>query len=207
MKETIAIPQHGTTTSSQLSQISPVGPALSDDELRDQIEDDLERLFFSQAETAMIGGAAYGAAIILTSALHYLASLKAGPGGDVSGKEIRNYVVAFLPGYDPEAVYRSLRCGLFHRGVPQHGKSPMGVTLDEDPANHDPDGTKLIHPGTVTIAVPQFLADLRQSLAQMLTNTHTDAALLKNCRGTHEKYRPITFAEASMGRTGASVTR
>jgi hypothetical protein len=207
-------PSTSTTTPHAVGG-SPTGPELEDDAVRDRIREIMEHLFFQQAGKALGAGAAYGAAIILTAALHYLASLAYGPDESIDGDEVRGFCEAYLEEYAAESVWLGLRCGLFHRGVPQNSarrrrKSPAqarvsrgtallhpagvpspGVVLDELPGNHDPDGSRRMHPGSMTIAVPCFLEDLRSALGRFLARCERDGCLMANCRSTYDQFRPI----------------
>lgn len=167
---------------------------ITDDELVKEIRDSVERFYFNQAEIAIGNGAAYGGFIILTAALHHAAGLPQGC-GSVNRNEFRDYCQTYLADYDADALWGSLRCGFFHRGVPQPSNGVKSVVVtSEHPENHDPQGIKCINPGCITLDVEKFLVDLRKSLETLLKKTASAPCLMAKCREARGKYGLVATA-------------
>lgn len=145
--------------------------------------------FNKQAKIAIDNGAPYGGFIILTAGLHHLAGLPQG-NGSVNGEEFRDYCQKYLVGYDPDALWYSLRCGFFHRGVPQVASCGIKsvVVTSNNSSNHDPRGVKNINPGCITLDVEIFLEDLRDSLKKLLVKAESGPCLIAECRRAWAKY-------------------
>lgn len=167
-------------------------PALSDAQVRSDITGIAEEFFFRQAEAAMQHGAAYGAFIILTATLHYLANLAHGTGA-VNGVEFKAFCADYLPGYDADSLWHSLRCGFFHRGVPQRTGRPVALTIAHA-SRHDPNGSRSVQQGCVTLNAESFLSDLRSALDEMLLRAMSDAQLMAKVKVAYEKYRPVAIS-------------
>lgn len=129
--------------------MAPTATSISDNELIKEIEDSAEKFYFQQAEIAIENGAAYGGFIILTAALHHFAGLNKGV-GSIDGNEIRDYCRIYLKTYDENALWKSLRCGFFHRGAPQKSGTKTVLLTSKNQQNHDPRGTKVINRGYIT---------------------------------------------------------
>ena len=183
----------GDTTMQSISTFTPAASgssgvmgqtsaSITDDELISEIMDSVERFFFQQAKIAIDNGAPYGGFIILTAGLHHAAGLPQGD-GLVNGNEFRDYCQTYLADYDADALWGSLRCGFFHRGVPQPSNGVKSVVVtSKHPENHDPQGTQCINPGCITLDVEKFLVDLRKSIEKLLKKAASDPCLMAKCR-------------------------
>jgi hypothetical protein len=167
---------------------TPAGPTSAssvvptDDALREYFE----RFFFEQADKAIKGGAAYGSFFIMVGCIHYMAALVNGQ--SVTGIQFKSFVHTYLPTYDPDAMWASLRCGMFHLGVPEDedDKSKPITSIrvtDGKPRVHAPTGTSPV------LNAESLLGDLKRALEAMLSNRASDKTLEAKIRGIYETKR------------------
>lgn len=170
--------------------MAPTATSISDDELVKEISNAAEQFYFQRAELAIAYGAAYGGFIILTAALHHLAGFLHGAGG-INGPEFNKYCTGYLNHYDADALWEGLRCGFFHRGVPQSGfrNCKKGVVVVANhPENHDPKGDKEINEDCITLDVGEFLKDLRFSFSKLLKDVQSNQSLKQKCQKAWEQF-------------------
>src|SRR5579871_2108309 len=179
-----------TPTATGATTYAAAAPEIDSETILNELEDIAEELYFEQAETAIANGAHYGAFIILTSALQYLAGLAHAKAPEIQEKQVRDFCRIYLPGYDAEAIYSSHRCGLFHRGVPAAaGKTRNVVITSQCPDAHDPGGKN----GAVTLNDSNFLQDLREALGTLMKVSRGNPKVMSHCQYAYEHYRPVKF--------------
>ena len=179
-------------------------PDISDEELRDKVRCETERLFLRQAQTALEHGAEYGSFFILLAALHHLAGLNWGK-GKVEGCAFRRFCQTYLAQYDADTMWSHLRCGMFHRGVPastspRPANTKQVMLTTDGPAAHDPNGSKKTHAGAITLDAQTLLDDLRAALNSLLEDAAKCPQAMNKCREAYRRYRPVTLATGEHSR-------
>lgn len=179
-----------TETTGSRGVMAPITTSISGDELVKEISNAAEKFYFQQAELAIEHGAAYGGFIILTAALNHLAGFLHGA-GDINGPQFKKYCTDYLNHYDADALWEGLRCGFFHRGVPQSGFKNCNkgmVVTSNHPENHDPKGDIGINVNCITLDVDEFLKDIRSSLSKLLKDVQSDQSLKQKCQKAWEQF-------------------
>lgn len=153
---------------------APSDPSKLDHLIRGNMED----FYFSQAGGAIKAGFAWSSFFTMAASMHVLAALATN--SNVDGSKFKQFIRDHLPGYDPDAMWHCLRCGLFHSGGPgkggSHKKNVQDVVVtSNDKASHDPDGSRNVHAGCVTIEAETLLDDLRAALHDVLAKKQANA--------------------------------
>lgn len=156
-----------------------------------------EDFFLGQADTAIKSGIPYGAFIILTASIHFLAGAMQGANQQINGHEFKAYCTTYLPTYDAEQLWKGLRNGLFHRGTPNPNN--IVATVDNivlvagQSDKHDTNGAKGIFTHCVTLNAEDFLIDIRKSSEDFWADALKNPDLMNKCRSVHDVSRPIKF--------------
>ncbi len=153
---------------------APTDPSKMDDLIRGN----METFYFSQAEEAMKACIAWSSFFTMAASMHVLAALATN--SNVDGSKFKQFIRDHMPGYDPDAMWHCLRCGLFHSGGPGKGGSNKKnvqdvVVTSNDKPSHDPDGSRKVHAGCVTIEAETLLDDLRTALDDVLSKKQANA--------------------------------
>jgi len=199
MSNHLRIPVSESTTGTEITTLNlstghcSALPLLTGEEAAKEIKRLSDRLFLDQAQFLIDNHYGYGAFIILTAFLHYLAGLYAGVSNNkatqVNKEQFKCFVHDFLSGYNEHALWICLRNGFFHRGAVE--SSSLSVSLNVQ-GRHTTNGNAL------ELDAQTFLNDLRNAkdamLALRLSSDTTDKQKWQQVENYQNSFRPITLS-------------
>jgi len=132
---------------------------------------------FLDIKRASAGQSKMGAFILASCFIEYMAGFIAGR--ETTNKDYRQFVKDYLPGlYDPEKLYRDLRCKLVHN----YSEGGSYMFADAKPALHGQKvGTKMV------INLENFIDDLEAALRKVFTELDTDPGKQKKAEDRYDK--------------------
>ena len=130
---------------------------------------------YNATKDAQNGSTPLAAFILVSCAIDFIAGFLAGipdfePGS--AGANYKGFVKRYMPGYDPEDVYKNIRCRLAHNYTIGGG---IGL-IHLNPKVHDPLGSK----GNKIINFDDFYSDFRKGAEEYFQDVETNSALQTN---------------------------
>lgn len=132
---------------------------------------------FLDIKRASAGQSKMGAFILASCFIEHMAGFIAGR--ETTNKDYKQFVKDYLPGlYDPERLYRDLRCKLVHN----YSEGGSYMFVDAKPAWHgQKTGTKIV------INLENFIDDLEAALRKMFTELDKDSGKQKKAEARYDK--------------------
>ena len=136
----------------------------TDEDRVNYIKSSFENLAFNGIISASAGGSKLGAFILGSCFVDCMAGFAC---GRHANKEAHlTFVRDYFPAYDPEKLYRDLRCGLVHN----YSEGGSYVLTYASPWHHG----KKVQGGRTVINLENFIADIRSAMHKLLDEIQTD---------------------------------
>lgn len=137
----------------------------------------LYNMAFLDIKRASVGKSKMGAFILAGCFIDYMAGFIAGR--ETTNKDYKQFVRDYLPPlYDPEKLYKDLRCKLVHN----YSEGGSYVFVDASPKLH---GQKIN--GKLVINLENFIDDLELALRKMLMDLDTNSVKQKMAVDRYDK--------------------
>lgn len=129
------------------------------------IEFVLYTMAFRDIERASQGNSKIGAFILASCFIEYLAGFRYGKA--TNRADYKSFVKSYLPDYDPEKLYRDLRCKLVHN----YSEGGSYAFTDANPELHG----KLMNDDKIIINLENFIADIEKAMTCLFKEIETNS--------------------------------
>jgi hypothetical protein len=132
----------------------------------DHIQSTLEDMAFKDIEQASAAFSKMGAFILGSCFINCMAGFVCGR--EARGNHYKDFVRAYLPSYDPEKLWKDLRCALVHN----YTEGGSYVFVDNQQAQHGQPAPN--NKNKTIINLENFVDDLRNAMRKLLHEIKTD---------------------------------
>lgn len=130
----------------------------------------LHEMAFLDIKRASNGKSKMGAFILSSCFIEYLAGFRYGK--ETSGKDYKNFITNYFNGkYDPEKLYKDLRCRLVHN----YSEGGTYTFIDNHPELHK----KITQDGKIVLNLEDFVSDIEAVLKLYFNELKSDNAIFK----------------------------
>lgn len=156
---------------------------MRDYQLINHIHNTLNKMALDDIKKASAGRSKMGAFILGSCFIDYLAGFWAGKKS--SRTVYKDFVKQYLKPYDPEKLYRDLRCKLVHN----YSEGGSYIFTDANPSLHQKP-----HSGKKLINLENFINDLEAAMRQLFKDFSTDPTLEENAKKRFNEIGLLTVA-------------